>query len=466
MSERNVADDWKLEETGETLERWKLQAAEQNAVAPWQLQDPNRGENAWQPIDYNRDRGGAGNWILPSLVILSFVAVVAYMAWIGLTRLGLLSPTAQATAEPTAVAAIVTTPAVADPVVGASDALTPTATTEPTQAVAPTPIIEPTVTPVPTVVQLIQQFVVITDTAGVNARSEPNTTSAVVQLLNAGQRFLVAEESNGWLQIALAPNQIAWVAADVVSRTSELVTLDLANQRRGEYGLPPLAAPSTPSTTAGAPVTGTVPVTVATGLTNPLGIALSPPAPITATISITDGLNARSEPALDGDVVTLLPGGASYRVVSRSPDSQWLQVRLTDGTLAWVFAQLVTINGDATTLPLPGAQGAITTTLPTTSTAILTPTVVATPATTSTVAAGAATATVSSLSGARARPVPDREIESADLYPFEAVLPVVGRSADNEWVQVELEPGRLAWILVSAVQLNVDLATLPVVATP
>jgi len=465
MSERNVADDWKLEETGETLERWKLQAAEQNATAPWQLQDPTRAENAWQPIDYNRERGGASNWLLPSLVILSFVAVVAYMAWIGLTRLGLLSPTTAAV-EPTAVAVIATTPDVLTPVVGASDALTPTATVEPTQVVLPTPTIEPTPIPAPTVVQMIQQFVVITDTAGVNARSEPNTTSAVVQLLNAGQRFLVAEESNGWLQIALAPNQIAWVAADVVSRTSELVTLDLANQRRGEYGLPPLAAPSTPPAAVGTTLTGTVPATSTTGLTGSVGVAVPPPAPITATISITDGLNARSEPALDGDVVTLLPGGASYPVVSRSPDGQWLQVRLTDGTLAWVFAQLVTITGDATTLPLPNAQNAVTTTLATTSTAILTPTVVATPATTNTVAVGAATATVSSLSGAKARPVPDRALDSDDLYPFEAVLPVVGRSADNEWVQVELEPGRLAWMLVSAVQLNVDLAILPVVATP
>lgn len=466
MSERNVADDWKLEETGETLDRWKLQAAEQNAAAPWQLQDPTHAENAWQPIDYNRDRSGAGNWILPSLVVLSFVAVVAYMAWIGLTRLGLLAPTAQATVEPTAVAAIVTAPDASNPVVAASDALTPTATAEPTQAVVPTPIIEPTATSAPTVVQLIQQFVVITDTAGVNARSEPNTTSAVVQLLNAGQRFLVAEESNDWLQIALAPNQIAWVAANVVSRTSELVTLDLANQRRSEFGLPPLAAPSTPSTTVGVPLTSTVPITSAAGLTGSLGIAGPLLAPITATISITDGLNARSEPALDGDVVTLLPGGASYRVVSRSPDGQWLQVRLTDGTLAWVFAQLVTITGDVTTLPLPSAQGTITPTLTTTTTAILTPTVAATPTTSNTLAAGSATATVSSLSGAKARSVPDRTIDSDDLYPFEAVLPVVGRSADNEWVQVELEPGRLAWLLTSAIQLSVDLATLPVIATP
>jgi hypothetical protein len=38
MSEQNTADNWRLEDTGDTLDQWKLQEAEQEKVAQWQLQ--------------------------------------------------------------------------------------------------------------------------------------------------------------------------------------------------------------------------------------------------------------------------------------------------------------------------------------------------------------------------------------------------------------------------------------------
>lgn len=38
MSEQNTADNWRLEDTGDTLDQWKLQEAEQNQAEQWQLQ--------------------------------------------------------------------------------------------------------------------------------------------------------------------------------------------------------------------------------------------------------------------------------------------------------------------------------------------------------------------------------------------------------------------------------------------
>ncbi|MDQ3247650.1 MAG: SH3 domain-containing protein, partial [Chloroflexota bacterium] len=185
--------------------------------------------------------------------------------------------------------------------------------------------------------------------------------------------------------------------------------------------------------------------------------------PITATITISTGLNARSAPAINATVVTLLPNGARYRAISRSEDNQWVQVRLVDGSAAWVFAQYVSLDGAISSLPLasPAGSATITGTLVPTTTVTLTGT---RPITAPTTAGDNVSATVSSLSGARARTLPDRTAPELGIFPFEAVLlPVQGRSADNEWVQIEIEPGQLAWMLTSAVRISVDLATLPVV---
>jgi SH3-like domain-containing protein len=464
MSRRNIAEEWKLENGGEQEDQWKLQPAEQNAISQWQLQE-ERGaapvQSDWQPVNYTRDRREPrGNWILPSLVGVALVAVIAYVAWIAISRAGLLGPTTPV-AEPTP-AAVAEDPAV--------DQATPPASAPTDTPAAPTPTPEPTLTPTlepsPTPVPLVNlESITVPTLGGVNARRTPELTGEVIQILPQGEaRYLVIAEQGEWLQVALPDGQLAWVAAEFVQRTTATVTVEEANQQRAAVGLEPLAAPAP---VEGAPaITETSTSTLTTPLTGPVAISV--------TINVTTGLNARETPALGATVVELLAGNTTYSAVARTADSQWVQILLPDGRLAWVSTQFITAAGDVNSLstePLtpnalaPAVAAPLTTTQPITTSPALTET---TPATTTTApsvtqVADGVTASVTGLSGANARAIPEREAESLQVLAFDSVLPVVGRSANNEWVQVTLSEGQLAWVLVSAVTLNADLETLPVV---
>lgn len=461
MSRRNLADEWRLEDQEAPTDQWKLEPAEQNAIAQWELRDEAGGgvdPGDWQPVAYSRERREPrGNWVLPSLVGVALVAVIAYVAWIALERAGLFGPVAPV-ATPTSVAAVVPEPEVeVEPTPIAIDTPPPTPTLEP----PPTPTLEPTATPLP-LVNL--ESIVVTGLGGVNARSEPNLQGEILQvLLQDEATYLVVADQADWIQIALPDQRLAWVAAEFVQRRSETVLIEEANRRRAAVGLPLLAVPE-----------GAAPLEEGPGVEPGDAVTTTPPiaAPvaISVTINITAGLNAREAPDLGGTVVQLLAGNTTYSAFARTEDNQWVQILLPDGRLAWVATQFVTLGGDlqslstepatlesitrATTALAPPAAP-ITTTTPLTPSTEITPTV--------TQVVDGVTASVTNLAGANARATPDREAETTQLLSFGGVLPVVGRSADGEWVQVTLEEGRLAWVLVNAVTLSGDVASLPIV---
>lgn len=478
MSEQNTADNWRLEDTGDTLDQWKLQETEQNQAEQWQLQRTRPGDVGWQPVDYERQGVRRGSWVLPLLVGLALVAVFTYGVWIGLGTLGiadissLLAPVQTAPTPPQAVAV-----AEQDATATAA-AATPTTAPTATATVAPTNTPLPTPSPTPEPLKVEQQIVRITNQYGVNARRQPSTEGELVQVLQQGQEFAVMEErSEGWLQVVLPPSDLVWISSEFVDKRSELVPLEVVNQRRAAVGLAPLTAADAftgthttavavalTSTVPTQPITGTQPITEVVAVTDTTPTTatqpLTTPAPsavtaITGTVNITAGLNARSAPTTTAQAVILLNGGTVLTITGRSADSQWLQVRLADGTLAWVFAQYVDISPTSASAPVatPGATTPVTTSVTTTTTGT---TVGTTPP------AGGASASVKSLSGANARLAPDRNAESFAVIAYDTVLAVRGRTANNEWLQVEYE-GQLVWVLVSTVSLSTDLATLPVV---
>jgi hypothetical protein len=91
------------------------------------------------------------------------------------------------------------------------------------------------------------------------------------------------------------------------------------------------------------PVTSTAPVTA---LAAPLATAT------TVTIASEFGANARLQPDLAAEVLTVLPLGATVPAVGRTADGQWLQVRLADERLAWMALQVITVTGQADALPV------------------------------------------------------------------------------------------------------------------
>jgi uncharacterized protein YgiM (DUF1202 family) len=487
MSDRNVGEQWKLQGANEPQKQWVLQEAEQNALAPWQLQDQPPVAIEWQPVDYVRDRrSGGNNWLLPTLVGVALVAVIAYVGWVALNRMGVLAtiPLTNTAATPTGEAQ------------SAVQTVEPTPTPPPTPTSpppTPTPL-PPTPTPLPptpTSIPLVDlQSAVITADNGVNARRDPTVTADVITLVKKDEKFLIVSEQLEWVQVALPSGELAWVKAEFIQRATERVKLEEANRRRADLKLPPLRAASIstslPITTTGvptasnelqtvSPVTGTntltrtaplatkVAITSTEKITNTVTITKAG-VTLAATINITTGLNARESPSLTANAIRLLGSGETYTAIGRSADNQWLQLRLEEsGKPTWVFAEYVTLDGNLKDLPVAQA------TLPTapSSSKALTNTNVLTPTGTTnnsvTTAVNGASASVVSLSGANARSTPTTNAEPVQTLQFDSVLRVIGRSADNTWVKVTLEEGRLAWVLASEVKLNVELATLPVV---
>jgi uncharacterized protein YgiM (DUF1202 family) len=460
MTRRNLSEEWRLEEAENTDEQWKLQPAEQNALVPWLLQEQGQqpAEADWQPVEYTRERrsGGGGNWILPTLIGVALVAVVSYAAWIGLQRAGLLDVTT-VTGEPTVEAVALAT--AEPPVVSAAPTNTlppPTATLEPTPTTLPTAV---ATTPPP----VLMEYIVVNTVGGVNARRAPGLEGELIQIVPESEtRYLVAEDRGEWVQIVLPDGQLGWVANEFVQRAGETVPFDEANRRRAAAGLPPLTGVSAP-----AGIASTTAPTTTTALPTPAAVA--PPA-LSVTIIITAGLNARETPSLDGAVLQLLPPNTTYPALARTADSQWVQVLLPDSRLAWLSAQtqFITASGDLNTLSTePATVELLTTAQPAATTPLTTtPAVTATTGLSPTVTqvVSGATASVVDLRGASARAEPNRDLEALQVLPFDSVVPIVGRSADSQWIQVTLEEGRLAWVLVNAVQVSVDVATLPVVA--
>jgi hypothetical protein len=65
--------------------------------------------------------------------------------------------------------------------------------------------------------------------------------------------------------------------------------------------------------------------------------------------------------------------------------------------------------------------------------------------------------------GAIARVQPNAQAQELTLLPQGAALPAVGRTADGQWIQVELPDGALnAWVARSVLSVTSDIDTIPV----
>jgi uncharacterized protein YgiM (DUF1202 family) len=219
---------------------------------------------------------------------------------------------------------------------------------------------------------------------------------------------------------------------------------------------------------------------------------------ISGTVNAAQGVNARREP--DGALIRTLASNEGVTVTRQ--DGDWLQVILSDGvTVAWVSAEFVdqarqmvpleqlaavyTTAGlpaptpvagpgaAAGTAPAAGAQ--LTETLGLTSTTpglaitgeapLLTPNgVIPTAPFTNALPAVGPALTVSDTAGINSRSTPSIDGTVLFVVPNGAVLPVVGRSAAGDWLQVRLPDGQDGWMLAELVVASPDAASAPVIA--
>jgi uncharacterized protein YgiM (DUF1202 family) len=218
---------------------------------------------------------------------------------------------------------------------------------------------------------------------------------------------------------------------------------------------------------------------------------------ISGTVNAVQGVNARREP--DGEVIRTL--NENEGVVVTRQDGDWLQVILSDGTtVAWVSSEFVNRNPQlvpleqlaaiftAAGLPAPtpaaapSAGAGVTAALELTGTTPLSAGEGVTPALTLAGAAPQLTPngivptvpftnalpavgpalTVSDTTGVNARSAPSTDGTIILVVPNGAVLPVVGRNAAGDWLQVRLPDGQDGWMFGEAVIASPDATSAPV----
>ncbi|HHW88833.1 MAG TPA: SH3 domain-containing protein [Chloroflexi bacterium] len=441
--------NWQLEEGGEPLEQWKLQDTEQE-LGHMRLQPTGGASKDWQPVEYQRTPAKGGrNWILPSIVIVALLIALGYVGYVSLSRFDISALTgglgaSGATPTPEAVAPVAAAPTTP-----------PTEMPSPTPEPSPTP--SPTPEPSPTPALISVRFGTVNDSAGVNARREPSTTAEIIRLLNNAERVTVVRQDGEWLQVILADNQAAWVAAQFIDQAvGEQKTLEEWNAILSAAGLPTVtpAAPDV-ATPASAPaqVTG---------------------APVNVTVIADPGATVRLEPANEAQVVGEALLSTVLVATGRTDAADWLLVTLPDGRRGWILSGLIQAAGDATTLPVQPADYLLTaggltavtpTPAPTTSdgfTLAVSGVVPAAPYTNTLPTTGQAVA-ISDTVGVNARTAPTLTANILSVLPNGAVLPALGRSPDNLWVQVELPDKQLAWVFRDAVNVSSNIDNAPVV---
>ena len=100
--------------------------------------------------------------------------------------------------------------------------------------------------------------------------------------------------------------------------------------------------------------TGLLPVFTQAPLATITPQATNTPSLPDATVA-NSTINVRQNPGTGAAIVTSLTRGTQLGVVGRYPDNSWLQVRLPDNRLGWVYASLLTVNVDLTQVPVVNA---------------------------------------------------------------------------------------------------------------
>ncbi len=508
MAEQSVSNQWQLQDTGESLEQWKLQDNEQRLPAHMELQDdydsPELIDAAWQPIDYRAMQAAAsgksrrGGAALGALLVVALVGVGAYLAWFYINGQGGTDPIAaavpsQTTAEATdpgvkaaapvdmsnlnnAAAMTDTTAAQADP---APEAAPPAQAAEAVDPVAP--VVEPLIPAQPTTLEVRQA--VVNSPLGVNMRASAAATGALIATLDDKTQHVVASgptaDATGatWYELALPDKSRGWVSGEFITVTLQTLPFADAEQLLVAVGITPTVAAALPvAESVVSTVTASTPVT-----TSPApGAADEPTVRLSAVISAPAGLNLRRSAESGDNVIKLLEGATALSVIGRSADGYWAQVELADNQRGWLATEYLSITGDINTIPLG-------TSLPLTPTvtsglgaaaiepaASIAPTVTATLATSETTAAaplaapagdiGAGTAfTVTSIMGVNVRAEPSNDSPGILTLSWSTSGDAVGRTADNEWVRVTIPSGQSGWVAAKAVSLSDGIAALAVV---
>lgn len=498
MSEQKTAKNLRLEDDqGESATYIRLEDTGRDLADRWRLQ-AGETPSDWQPVEYDRPARGGVGWILPLLIGLVVVGVAGLMIFLSVDRLrnadeafsipGIIGTSGDpaATDNDNPDAAVADNPQ-DDAAAGTSGE---TQSAEPAVVVQATDAPEPDTSgsadedsgnaeaatepePEPTKVLIEEEVGIVNNQYGVNARLQPSTTAEVLRILEQDEEVTIlnqlTDEENGidWLQVLTSEEAEVWVAEDFIKITTRLVA-----ENTGEVDDEDAA--------------------------EDIGTAdLS----LRVTISSPNGLNARTSPAPDSEIIQILEDGRTFTALQRSDDGQWVQVELDDGETGWIFLQLVIASDDLSSLPSisetesraaaeeaqAAEDGAISEdedaeTQESTLASDDESTADADSETTdgddaaadaqddaeseAATDTAAITVLVASEYGVNARPTTSTESEVLEVLEPETEYTAISRTEDSTWVQIPLEDGTLVWVFTQALTLPDDISALPVVVPP
>lgn len=182
-----------------------------------------------------------------------------------------------------------------------------------------------------------RQWLVLVTEQAIDGGQDAETTTALAKLavaLNLESTLIhTYAEQNG-----LAPQAEIAAAPEPTAVTAPTDT-------------PPPAAEPAAEPTAEATLAATAEVTP-TSAAEPL-VALALPTPTAANVAgatgptarANDAINVRSGPGLDYPIIDLLDSASTSAIVGKNAAGDWLEVDL-DGATGWVYAPLVTTDGD------------------------------------------------------------------------------------------------------------------------
>jgi uncharacterized protein YraI len=155
---------------------------------------------------------------------------------------------------------------------------------------------------------------------------------------------------------------------------------------------------------------------------------------------VGDNLNLRTQPNRESAALDQLAYGALLRITGRNDSGEWIFGTVIDsGTAGWAAAQYLEFPAGFDIFSLPvttntGSQGAP-------------------------ISSGAGSATARSVN---LRSGPGTLSPVIQLLPAETAITPTGRSADNGWVQADVN-GQSGWLFAELLRLDIDINTLPVI---
>ncbi|HLF26739.1 MAG TPA: N-acetylmuramoyl-L-alanine amidase [Anaerolineae bacterium] len=189
----------------------------------------------------------------------------------------------------------------------------------------------------------------------------------------------------------------------------------------------------------------------------PLAATPIPPTPGKPTATASDNLNVRTGPGTGFDRIGRMPNGTTYEIVGRNQDSTWLQIPYPNAQgRGWVSAEYANIAGNLETIAVVSTPTTPTPPAPTPPPPAPEPV---------TPPPGKPTATPKDTLNVRGGP--GAQFKRIGGVAARATLDIVGRSADNAWLQIPYPDatGR-GWIAAQFVTVAGNLNAVPIAGAP